>query len=124
MAFLCKADPARGAEWARLFAERRPGLPFHVWPETGDPAAVRYLAAWQPPDDLATRFPNLDVLFSVGAGIDQFDLAALPPPLPLVRMVEPGIIGGMVEYVAMAVPARRNCRASSLAATSWSACCR
>ncbi|MBR0680880.1 glyoxylate/hydroxypyruvate reductase A [Roseomonas eburnea] len=103
MAFLYKADPVRGAEWARLFAERRPDLPFHVWPETGDPAAVRFLAAWVPPADLATRFPNLEVVFSVGAGVDQFDLAALPPHLPLVRMVEPGIIGGMVEYVTMSV---------------------
>ena len=103
MAFVYKADPVRGAEWARIFAERRPDLPFHVWPETGDPAAVRYLAAWLPPNDMPTRFPNLEVLFSVGAGVDQFDMAALPTQLPLVRMVEPGIIGGMVEYVSMAV---------------------
>jgi glyoxylate/hydroxypyruvate reductase len=103
MAFVYKADPVRGAEWARLFAARRPDLPFHIWPETGDPASVRYLAAWLPPDDLATRFPNLEVLFSVGAGVDQFDFDALPPGLPVVRMVEPGIVGGMVEYVTMSV---------------------
>ena len=103
MSFVYKADPVRGAEWARLFAERRPDLPFHVWPETGDPAAVRFLAAWQPPPDIATAFPNLEVLFSVGAGVDQFDLGALPPELPVVRMVEPGIVGGMVEYVTFAV---------------------
>ncbi len=103
MALVYKADPVRGAEWARILARKRPGLAFHVWPETGDPDAVRYLAAWLPPDDLATRFPKLEVVFSVGAGVDQFDLAALPPHLPLVRMVEPGIIGGMVEYVTMAV---------------------
>jgi glyoxylate/hydroxypyruvate reductase A len=103
MAFVYKADPVRGAEWARLFASRRPDLPFHVWPETGDPAAVRFLAAWVPPPDLATLFPRLEVVFSVGAGVDQFDHALLPPHIPLVRMVEPGIIGGMVEYVTLAV---------------------
>jgi glyoxylate/hydroxypyruvate reductase A len=103
MAFVYKADPVRGAEWAALFARKRPALPFHVWPETGDPASVRYLAAWLPPDDLAARFPKLEVVFSVGAGVDQFDLSLLPPSVPLVRMVEPGIVGGMVEYVAMSV---------------------
>ncbi|WP_137180860.1 glyoxylate/hydroxypyruvate reductase A [Roseomonas sp. AR75] len=103
MAFVYKADPVRGAEWAKLFAARRPDLPFHLWPETGDPAAVRFLAAWQPPEDLAARFPNLELLFSIGAGVDQFDLAALPAHLPLVRMVETGIIGSMVEYASMAV---------------------
>lgn len=40
MSFVYKADPVRGAEWARLFAARRPDLPFHIWPETGDPAAL------------------------------------------------------------------------------------
>ena len=53
--------------------------------------------------DLAERFPNLEVLFSSGAGVDQFDFAALPAALPVVRMVEPGIVGGMVEYVTHAV---------------------
>lgn len=103
MTFLYKADPARGAIWADLFARRMPELPFRTWPDIGDPAAVRYLAAWQPPADLATRFPNLDVLFSTGAGTDQFDFSAIPDTLPVVRMVEPGIIDGMVEYVTLAV---------------------
>lgn len=103
MSFVYKADPARGGAWARLFAERMPEMPFHVWPETGDPAAVRYLAAWQPPADIASLFPNLEILFSVGAGADQFDYASLPPHLPVVRMIEPGIIGGMVEYATLAV---------------------
>ncbi|WP_313121129.1 2-hydroxyacid dehydrogenase, partial [Pantoea septica] len=40
---------------------------------------------------------------SVGAGADQFDLAALPPDLPVVRMIEPGLTQGMVEYVTFAV---------------------
>jgi glyoxylate/hydroxypyruvate reductase A len=100
---LYKADPVRGAEWARLFAEKAPDIAFRLWPDTGDAGAVRYLAAWQPPDDIAGRFPNLEVLFSVGAGIDQFDFSALPAHVPLVRMVEPGIIDGMVEYVTMSV---------------------
>jgi glyoxylate/hydroxypyruvate reductase A len=103
MTFVYKSDPVRGAVWAELFARRMPELPFRIWPDTGDPREVRYLAAWQPPDDLAERFPNLEVLFSTGAGTDHFDLAAIPPSLPVVRMVESGIIGGMVEYVSMAV---------------------
>jgi glyoxylate/hydroxypyruvate reductase A len=103
MSFVYKADPARGAEWARLFAERMPDLPFHIWPETGDPAAVRFLAAWEPPADPLALFPKLELLFSTGAGVDQFDFSALPPQLPVVRMVEPGLVEGMVEYVTLSV---------------------
>lgn len=103
MAFVYKADPVRGAEWARLFAAHAPDIPFHVWPDTGEPDRVRYLAAWLPPQDMARQFPNLELFFSTGAGIDQIDLAALPPELPVVRMAEPGVVAGMVEYATMAV---------------------
>lgn len=103
MTLLYKSDPERGKIWAQVFAEQAPDLPFRMWPDIGDPAAVRYLVAWQPPDDLGTRFPNLEILFCVGAGIDQFDLSTLPPELPLVRMIEPGIREGMVEYVCASV---------------------
>lgn len=102
MTFLYKADPARGAKWAARFAQLAPELPFRVWPDIGDPAEIRYLAAWTP-DDLAETLPNLEVIFSVGAGVDQFDLARVPPHLPVVRMIEPGIVEGMVEYVTEAV---------------------
>ncbi len=88
MTFLYKADPVRGAVWAELFARKMPELRFHIWPETGDPREVCYLAAWQPLEDLATRFPNLEVLFSTGAGTDQFDFSVIPETLPVVRMVE------------------------------------
>lgn len=103
MTVLYKANMVRGAEWATFFAERAPHLPFRLWPDIGDPRDVRYLVAWVPPDDLATTFPNLELVFSVGAGVDQFDATKLPAHIPLVRMLEPGIAKTMVEYVTMAV---------------------
>lgn len=103
MSFLYKADPVRGAQWAARFAQQAPDLPLRIWPDLGDAAAVRYLAAWQPPDDPVALLPNLEVVFSVGAGIDQFDLSRVPSHIPVVRMIEPGIVEGMVEYVTQAV---------------------
>jgi glyoxylate/hydroxypyruvate reductase A len=103
MTFLYKANTTRGMEWAQHFAARAPDLPFRLWPDVGDPAQVRYLAAWVPPDNVATSFQNLELIFSVGAGVEQFDLSQLPPHIPVVRMLEPGIAEGMVEYVTMAV---------------------
>ena len=103
MTVLYKANMVRGAEWARFFAERAPEVPFRLWPDIGDPAEVRYLVAWVPPDDIATTFPNLELVFSVGAGVDQFDATKVPAHIPLVRMLEPGIAETMVEYVTMAV---------------------
>jgi glyoxylate/hydroxypyruvate reductase len=103
MSFLYKAEPARGEQWARFFAQKAPDIPFRLWPDIGDAASVRYLAAWQPPENPTSTLPNLEVVFSVGAGIDQFDLSGVPAHVPVVRMIEPGIVEGMVEYVTQAV---------------------
>jgi len=103
MTVLYKANMVRGAEWARFFAERAPHLPFRLWPDIGNPADISYLVAWVPPEDIATTFPNLELVFSVGAGVDQFDATKLPAHIPLVRMLEPGIAETMVEYVTMAI---------------------
>lgn len=103
MSFLYKADPERGAVWARLFAERAPDIDFRIWPDIGDPSSVRYLAAWEPPEKLAETFPNVEVVFSVGAGVDQFDFSRIPPDVPVVRMIESGLVAGMVEYATLAV---------------------
>jgi glyoxylate/hydroxypyruvate reductase len=103
MTLLYHADPERGAQWRELFALHAPDIPFRMWPDVGDASAVRYLAAWQLPANIAQTFPNLEVMFSVGAGVDQLDLRQIPAHVPVVRMLEPGIVEGMVEYVTQAV---------------------
>lgn len=102
MSFLYKADPVRGAEWARLFALHAPDIPFLMWPHAADLSAVRYLAAWEPPSAIHDCLPNLEVLFCTGAGIDHIDLNAVPPSVAVVRMIESGIAEGMVDYVTLA----------------------
>jgi glyoxylate/hydroxypyruvate reductase A len=101
--FLYKSVPERGRVWQKLFADALPDLPFRVWPDIGDPADVRYLAAWQPSAELVRDLPNLEVLFSVGAGVDQLDLSGIPAHVAVVRMIEPRLTQAMAEYVAMSV---------------------
>ncbi|HET6971934.1 MAG TPA: glyoxylate/hydroxypyruvate reductase A, partial [Phenylobacterium sp.] len=103
MSILYRADAVRGQAWASYFADAAPDLAFHIWPEAGDLSDVDYLVAWQAPPDLLAQLPNLKVLFSSGAGVDHMDLATIPEHVQVVRMVEPGIVDGMVEYVTMSV---------------------
>lgn len=103
MSFVLKSTEERARLWKPMFARDLPDLPFHAWPETGNAQDVRYLAAWQPPENLAEVFPNLEVLFSVGAGVDQLNLSSVPENVRIVRMMEPGLAEGMIEYVLWAV---------------------
>lgn len=103
MTLLYTSDPERGRIWRAIFAAEAADVAFVEPSDVHDPATIRYLAAWNPSADLIASLPALEVLFSIGAGIDQFDMARLPPHVRVVRMIEPGIRQGMVEYVTMAV---------------------
>jgi glyoxylate/hydroxypyruvate reductase A len=100
---LYKSSAERGGIWRELFRQRLPEVEFRIWPDIGDPNEVRYLAAWEPPAQLIDGLPNLEVIFSVGAGIDQFELGGIRDGVTVVRMIEARLTRGMAEYVALAV---------------------
>ncbi|HYZ61716.1 MAG TPA: glyoxylate/hydroxypyruvate reductase A [Acetobacteraceae bacterium] len=102
MAFLINSTPDRARIFASAFARELPELPFTSDPGAIDAAEIRYLLTWTAPPDLG-RYASLEILFSIGAGVDQFRMDRLPPGARLVRMVEPGIVRTMQEYVTMAV---------------------
>ena len=102
MTLLYTSDPIRGRVWRDIFAQEAPDIGFAELADVQDKASIRYLAAWNPSADLFAQLPALEVLFSIGAGVDQFNLAAVPAHIRIVRMIEPGIIAGMVEYATMA----------------------
>lgn len=101
MALLYKSTAERGLVWKALFAEHLPELDFRIWPDIGDVSKIRYLATWTLPQELLSKLVNLEVIFSVGAGVDQLDLAAIPDHILVVRMIEPVLASGMADYVAL-----------------------
>ena len=69
------------------------------WPEGVDAESVTHVAAWKPPAGFFKRFPKLQVVFVLGAGVDKFlqrdDLAE---SVQIVRLTDAGMAQQMTEY--------------------------
>jgi glyoxylate/hydroxypyruvate reductase A len=102
MTFLFNSDAQRSAVFRGAFARELPHLPFADDPAAVDPDLVRYVISWTVPETLE-RYRNLEILFSVGAGVDQFPLGTIRSDVKVVRMLEDGIIRMMQEFVTLAV---------------------
>ncbi|SHK99835.1 2-hydroxyacid dehydrogenase [Bradyrhizobium lablabi] len=68
-----------------------------------DPAEVHYAAVWKPhPGELAA-FPNLRVIFNLGAGVDALMADKSLPDVPLVRVAVDDLTERMTEYIVLHV---------------------
>ena len=90
--------------WKARFDEVCPDRPVLSWPGAAfDPAEVHYAAVWKPhPGELAT-FPNLKVIFNLGAGVDALMADRSLPDVPLVRVAVSDLTARMTEYVVLHV---------------------
>ncbi len=98
MALLFHSTAARLPIWQDLFAQA--AEPFIAGEQfVTDPAEVTAIACWTLPDDLS-RYPNLRLVLSVGAGVDHLPL--MPPGVALARTLAPGIEAMVRDWVMMA----------------------
>jgi glyoxylate/hydroxypyruvate reductase A len=85
------------ARFRRLLPDRRVvafGEPF-------DRRDVRYAASWKHSPGALAGLPNLDVIFSLGAGVDHLVGDDRLPDVPVVRVVDPDLTERMSEYVVL-----------------------
>ena len=100
MALLFRSTVDRAAPWVEALHAIDPTLDIRVWPDIGDPAEIDFALVWHPVKGDLKRYPNLKVIFSLGAGIEHiFADPELPKHIPVVRMVDRGLTAGMTEYV-------------------------
>ncbi|ABG39970.1 D-isomer specific 2-hydroxyacid dehydrogenase, NAD-binding protein [Paraglaciecola sp. T6c] len=100
---LFRGPQSRNDTWQALFADALPNVAWHHWPHVENKDAIELMIVWKLPRDYQQDYPNLKVIFSVGAGVDQLDLASVPEHIQVVRMLDPGIAKGMSEFIAMHV---------------------
>ena len=104
MAVLIIAPGLKSDWWASELQKRNPDLDVRIWPDAGNPADILYALAWKPPGGALATFPNLRVVFSLGAGVDHLVTdPAFPKQAAISRVVDPYLTAGMREYVLMHV---------------------
>jgi glyoxylate/hydroxypyruvate reductase A len=90
--------------WKTRFDAVCAGRPVFLLPDQNlDPAAVRYAAVWKPRAGELAAFPNLRVIFNLGAGVDALVADASLPKLPIVRVAVDDLTRRMTEYVVLHV---------------------
>ena len=90
---------SRAPTFHAALRETDPSFPVRLWPEAGNPADIRYALAWGPPPGALATLPNLELIVSVGAGVDHLLKDATLPKVPVVRFVDTDLTSRMVSYV-------------------------
>jgi glyoxylate/hydroxypyruvate reductase len=90
--------------WKRRFDAVCGGRPVALLPDSAlDRTAVQYAAVWKPTPGELAGFPNLKVIFNLGAGVDALMADASLPDVPLVRVAVDDLTARMTEYVVLHV---------------------
>jgi glyoxylate/hydroxypyruvate reductase A len=88
--------------FAPLLRERLPGLDVVVWPEEGYRDA-EVAVCWNAPAGVYAEMPGLRLIHSIAAGVDNVVAGQDTRGAPVCRVVDPGLIKGMTEYVLWSV---------------------
>jgi glyoxylate/hydroxypyruvate reductase A len=91
-------DPA---PWVERFTRLLPDRPVVVLGEPFDRRAVHYVVTWGPKPGSLSGLPNLDVIFSLGAGVDHLMTYPDLPEVPVVRIAQDDLTHRMSEYVVL-----------------------
>jgi glyoxylate/hydroxypyruvate reductase A len=74
-------------------------IDLRAWPDLGDAADIDIALAWKPPLGALATLPNLRLIVSTGMGVDHLLIDPdLPAGIPIVRIIDPGLVGQMAEY--------------------------
>jgi glyoxylate/hydroxypyruvate reductase len=87
--------------WLERFRRLLPDRDIVVLGEEFDRSAVRYVATWGPKPGSLSGLPNLEAIFSLGAGVDHLMSYPDLPDVPVVRVAQDDLTHRMSEYMVL-----------------------
>jgi glyoxylate/hydroxypyruvate reductase len=101
MSLLVAVSGWDAAPWRRRLETLLPSHKIASLDEPFDRASVRYALSWRHPPGSLANLPNLEVIFSLGAGVDHLFADPALPERPIVRVIDPDLTLRMSEWVVM-----------------------
>lgn len=101
MSFLVAITAWEPGPWVERFRRLMPRHEIVALGEPFDRRDVRYAASWKHPPGALAGLPNLEVIFSLGAGVDHLMGDPRLPDVTLVRVVDADLTDRMSEYVVL-----------------------
>ena len=89
------------APWLDRFRRLLPGREIVSADTSFDPASIRYAACWKHRPGTLANLPDLEAIFSLGAGVDHLVSDPDLPAVPVLRVVDDDLTDRMSEYVVM-----------------------
>ncbi|NBJ11760.1 2-hydroxyacid dehydrogenase [Microvirga arsenatis] len=87
--------------WVERFKRLLPDRDIVVLGENFDRSAIRYVATWGPKPGSLSGLPNLEAIFSLGAGVDHLMSYPDLPDVPIVRVAQDDLTHRMSEYMVL-----------------------
>ena len=101
MVFHSKVDDPN--EWDRELKLLLPTLDFRVWPDVGNVEDIDIALVWRAPSGMLASLSGLELILSLGAGVDHLLEDPDLPDVPITRLIDAYCTSAMSEYVLLQV---------------------
>ena len=92
------------SKWIEYFKKADPSIKVEIWPEIEEPEAVKCALVWKHPLGELLKYPNLQFIASMGAGVDHIIRdTKLPEGVPITKVVDNQLRKDMSNYVIQGV---------------------
>ncbi len=96
--------------WVDAIKAEKPDVKLYVYPEKHDPNEIDYAVTWKHPKGLFNNYSNLEVIASIGAGVDHIiSDPEIPKDIVITRVVDEQLTKDMSAFVlALVLDKMRN----------------
>ena len=104
MRFAIIAPEVPTQRWKNELEQLTPEINLVIGSKTEKPEEVLCAMVWKQKRGALSKFKNLKLIFSMGAGVDHIlDDDTIPKHIPICRVVDPQMAFSMSNYILMAV---------------------